>query len=488
MEGKKTARLSQEDLVYRTSRWQRYLYETERDVNKGLKQAEVKGVGRAERYPDYQRELFSRLYNPKTKKLDAPAENSEWAEKLHGTAQDMPEFKALQTRCKGNEMWSGMATSTLSQTISATMQERKSKQNTDDLEKRVQGLMDMAEKGINVDKRLKKAQKQLEKAKQEAQEMADGMDPVAIRQAVRQACEKAQDEIEEAEQAIESFSYGDQPGAPARLGNTEAKRALAKKISNSHKLKKIAKLAGRMRRIAAEKQRSKASDCREEVTDIEQGSDLNRLLPSELMDLLNGDGGEREAMFWARFLDRQCLQYKLSGKEKEGQGPIVICMDESGSMSGDREVWAKAVAMALLDVAKRQKRSWSFIHFSYGVDRVDTFEKGEVSTEKLMECMEHFSGGGTNFTQPLEAAVEVIRKDKEFKKADILLVTDGCCHTDAAWNERFKAVKKELGFSLYSVLVQTDETYFGPVKGLSDQVFSINELVEDSFQEVVFKM
>jgi len=481
-------KLSREDLVYKVSRWQRYLYDSERDHNKGLQAAEKDGRGRANRYPDYQRELFSRLYNPRTKKLDEPAADSEWAQKLHGTAEGVPEFKVLQDRCKGDEVWSGMATTTLSKQVSATMEKRQSKEDIPDLERRVQGLSDLMSKGVQVGKRLKAAQKRLEKAKAEAQEMAEGLDPVALRQAIRKGCEQAQEEIGEMDKAVESFSYGTEPGAPARLGNAEAKRKLAKRIKASPKLSKIAELAGRLRRVAAEKQRSKASDSRSEVTDIEQGNEIDRLLPSELMDLLNGGGGERELMFYSRFLDRQCLQYKLSGKEKEGRGPIVICMDESGSMGGDREVWAKAVALALLEVANRQKRTWAFVHFDTRVTRTDVVPHGKIDTAALMDCMEHFSGGGTSFQAPLDQAVEIIRGDSEMKKADVLLVTDGYCSTSDDWDKTFARKKEELSFQVFSVMVAMGGGSYGSVEKWSNQIFPINELLEDKFHDVMFSV
>lgn len=487
----KEARLSKDDLTHKVSRWQRYLYDTERTSNPGLRKSEQAGMERNESFPDYQREVFARLYNPKTPELEEKAAGSEWASKLHSVAQDMPEFKVLQERCRGDEVWAGMGTSSLATSIAAKMTSTPSKHNVEELKRRVEGLRKMEEQGVPVTKKREQAEKVLAQAEQEAAEMASGLDPVQLRQAVRQGCEQAQQEISDAESQMESFTYGSSPGTPMPKGNAAHKRELANRISSSSKLKKIAKLAGRLRRVAAEKQRSKVSDSSSEVSDIEQGNAIDRLLPSELMDLLNGDGGEREMVFYARFLDRQCLQYKLSGKEKVGRGPIVLCCDESGSMNGDPECWAKAVSLALLDIAQRQRRTWSFIHFDTRVSREDKVKAGAVDSKALMACMDHFTGGGTSFEAPLDAALKTIREDGGLKKADVIFVTDGICHVNPHWLESFKATKKALGFTVYAVLVNMRGQGLGAVEQFADHVYHMSDMLAEGgskFEDVVFSM
>jgi uncharacterized protein with von Willebrand factor type A (vWA) domain len=487
--GTKEARLSRDDLTHRISRWQRFLYDAERDANRGLRASEQAGLGRNDRFPDYQREVFSRLYNPKTPKLDEPTDGSEWAQKLHGIAEEMPEFKILQERCRGDEVWAGMGAASLATSIIARMEPRKSEHNVEAMKRRLDGLRKMQEQGADVSKRLKQAERAVEQAQAEAEAMASGLDPVQIRQAVRQACEKAQQEIGDAEQQCEAFAYGSQPGAPALRGNVQAKRELSETIRRSHKLQTIAKLAGRMRRVAAEKQRAKVSDSRSEVSNVEQGADLDRLLPSELIDLL--DDGDREALFYSRLLERKLLQYKLTGKEKEGRGPIVICCDESGSMDGDPECWSKAVALALLDIAQRQKRSWAFIHFNKVVARKDVIKAGKVESKALMDCMAHFSGGGTSFEAPLNEAVKTIREEGDLKKADVLFITDGICDVSPAWLEQFAHVKKAMGFSVYSVLVNLRGQGLGAVEQFSDSVYHMTDMLAErggKFEQEMFSV
>jgi uncharacterized protein with von Willebrand factor type A (vWA) domain len=480
-----------EDLVYKVSRWQRFLYDEERGYNEGLNRAEAQGSANHARYADYQRELFSRVYNPGTPKLDEPAGGNEWASSLHDLASGMPEFQSLQERCAGDEVWSGMATATLSSTVAAKVAEQmegKQAPDVEGLQKQVDGLRDLQGKGVKVGDRLAKAEAKLEKAQQEAQAMADGIDPSAIRQAIRQGCAQAQQEVSDAEDSVEAFTFGNQPGAPSQTG-IEEKRKLSSKIRDSERLKRLAKISGRLRRIAAEKQRSKASDSREEISDIEQGDDLGRVLASEMTGLVEEDPALQEMLeldFFRRMQEKALLQYKLSGKEKEGQGPIVVVTDVSGSMEGDRDLYSKGTAMAMLDVARRQGRSWAMVQFDSLVSRVDVATKGQIAPDVLMDAMQHFTGGGTNFRPALDEALRIIREEAEFKKADMVVITDGNADTDAAWNEAFGEAKQELEFSVFTVLVQEGSKHV--VSAWSDKVFRIEELTEDSFQDVVFSV
>jgi hypothetical protein len=74
------------------------------------------------------------------------------------------------------------------------------------------------------------------------------------------------------------------------------------------------------------------------------------LLPHELLALrhpvLRRD-------FARRFLDAELLQYTLRAVEEKGRGPMIVCIDGSSSMAGDKEIWSKAVSLTLLDIAQR---------------------------------------------------------------------------------------------------------------------------------------
>jgi hypothetical protein len=68
--------------------------------------------------------------------------------------------------------------------------------------------------------------------------------------------------------------------------------------------------------------------------------------------------------FTRRFLDGQLLLYSLRGIEEKGRGPVIVCLDGSSSMMGDKEIWAKALTLTLLEIARRQRRLFRSICFS----------------------------------------------------------------------------------------------------------------------------
>lgn len=497
------------DLVYGTSKWTRFLYSEQRDQIEALRKTEEQGQQRAERYPDFQREVFSRMFAPHGKPLEAPADGSAWAQKLHGLAGELPEFRSLQERCAGDEMWSGMATSTLSTTVLAkTLKEQRDNGNqqrdVERLQQRVELLEQLAEAEDGegeASERLEKAEQQLQQAQQAAQEAADGIDPSTTRQALRAACARAREEIDETEAQLRALSYSSGPGQPGIAGDVAERKKLADKLASNSKIREIAKLAGRLRRTAMQKQREKTDDARSEISDIEQGSDLARLLPTELAALADGDGSIQETLLFAKIVERKALQYKLSGKEKAAEGPVVICVDVSGSMEGDRDTRAKATTLAIIDIAAKQNRTAGVVLFDGQVQRWYVFPKGKVDTDELLDMLGFFSGGGTSFQEPLDRAKDIINgnplmvphdkvDDREFSKADVMLITDGCCHVNAAWRDTFELWKKDKGVSLIAVRCNVMGAAYPVLPELADHFFELEELLanEERFNEVAFKI
>jgi len=241
-------------------------------------------------------------------------------------------------------------------------------------------------------------------------------------------------------------------------------------------------MLGRFRRIAIHSQKTRINHGLDEVHDMEPGSDLEKVLPSELVYLRHP---VLKKQFQGKFTEGQLLQYHLRGREKAGKGPIVCCVDSSGSMGGDNELWAKAVALALLEIAQMQKRAFGLIFFGSESDPMEIVEvhKGEQNIlDKVIRIAEYFLNGGTNFEKTLMVAIELIEKT-EFRKADIVFVTDGYCGVSDEWLEDFLRRKAEKEARVHSVLVEmvkSNET----VDSFSDQVSTVMDLTVDSAVEI----
>ncbi len=438
----KRLRLPDSDLVYETTRWERYLWGDFASDASEAQQVASDGKEQLPRWPAFMRELYSRFYAEAPERVEEVAPENRWAERSHEQAGAIPEFDRLRDRCMGDKLWSGLAaTSIASEVLQALPEPDEPLQDPRSLDQRVRGLQGLQSAGVPVGDELAQAEQQLAQAQQQAQQYADSIDDGAVRQALRRGCESAQKSIDEVQNAANAFGWGMNEGSDGRGGDSEAKRKLFQKVQNSEKLKALAELAGRMRRLAAQKQRSKADHARDEISDITVGDDLARLLPSEVAKLTRPD---TRLLFFKGLIERSLLCYELKGSEPQSKGPIIVCVDNSGSMAGESELWSKAVALALLDIARRQKRAYAVIHFDTRVRCSLIWEKGPNPPEwdKIVEVMEFFSGGGTNFEPPLKKALDLLESD-QFKKADVILVTDGAAGTDFADEYRRRAALKE---------------------------------------------
>eukprot|EP00775_Hariotina_reticulata_P007193 gene7193-7407_t len=120
---------------------------------------------------------------------------------------------------------------------------------------------------------------------------------------------------------------------------------------------------------------------------------------------------------------------RLTGRQEirpaAEMGPIILCLDTSGSMRGAREVVAKALALECMRGAHRQQRPCYLYAFS-GPEQVQELELSVdlKSLEKLLEFLSCSFMGGTDVDKPLKLSLDRLQRD-EWQQADILMVTDG---------------------------------------------------------------
>jgi uncharacterized protein with von Willebrand factor type A (vWA) domain len=110
---------------------------------------------------------------------------------------------------------------------------------------------------------------------------------------------------------------------------------------------------------------------------------------------------------------------------------VCLVVDESGSMSGERNVWAKALSMCLLNICRREKRDFAYIGFSGGSEVIVFLFRGkdEMNAQEIVDMIAHFYGGGTTPVVGLAAADKIMMdNERDFRKADIVMVTDGEAH------------------------------------------------------------
>jgi uncharacterized protein with von Willebrand factor type A (vWA) domain len=188
---------------------------------------------------------------------------------------------------------------------------------------------------------------------------------------------------------------------------------------------------------------------------------IERVLPDELANLATGKEGED--LFLKKLLDEDLLAYSYKNPVAEAHGPILIAVDGSGSMAGHKEIWAKALAIATVLQAKKEKRKSNGIIF--GASEKEIFDIDVNKLEDLATASFHM---GTNFGPPLRWAQDNF---KDQPRADLLFITDGVCNIQEAENANFIQAKTHTGAKCYSVLIGSETTE--TVKQFSDRVFSL---------------
>ncbi len=256
---------------------------------------------------------------------------------------------------------------------------------------------------------------------------------------------------------------------------------LALHLQKNRKLWKLAAYIGRMRAQARAVRAARLACEAGELHRITTGADVSRLIPSELA-ILHHPLLRRD--FLRRRLEERLLCYEIEAPEREGRGPMIVLIDGSGSMSGERDVWAKALALSLFEMARRQRRKFVAVSFSSGEAplRPFTFE-APLRPSDLVAFAEYFPGGGTDFVAPLRYALERLRESR-YRRGDVVLVTDGACQVPEAWLEEFLVEKERLEFSVFSLLIETGEDALAGVRPFSDRITTLAHLEDEAIREI----
>lgn len=273
--------------------------------------------------------------------------------------------------------------------------------------------------------------KRIEQLKAEAAEAGESFDDAMnaqkghIRGQIQKMLTKAADEAQAANET--AMTWGMEPGELQRLP-AEERIALAKRLNNE-RFRRVAQLFGPMRNMMLSEQKRKTVHTPEEIYDITLGNNVGRLLPQEILNLSNP---LTRLDFMRRFTEGKLLEYDMQGVEKLAKGAIIFCEDGSGSMSGEREMWAKAVMLCLLHLARIQKRAMHVIHFSSRGQFIHVpFEKpSDFTLERILDAAELFYGGGTDFQTPMKVAMDLLEAEHSATgkvTADVVFVTDDEC-------------------------------------------------------------
>ncbi len=193
---------------------------------------------------------------------------------------------------------------------------------------------------------------------------------------------------------------------------------------------------------------------RGEINGLRYSSDIASVLPAELAMMKNPAA---KKLFQLKFAQKQLLSFdyqndKAENKEeheseevdvakKDQKGPVIICVDTSGSMSGTPENIAKSVTFALSKIAMEEERKCYLISFSTEIETLDMsdFKSGDALT-RIVQFLRMSFNGGTDASPALKHAVQMLQKDG-YKNADVLMISDFVMGTLP--NDLVKSIEEE---------------------------------------------
>lgn len=348
------------------------------------------------------------------------------------------EFQDMRPETRHDELASAFAAMTLADgleaALNANMQQfvleakrmNDQEQTAEDAEKELQELRDKARQQGELSPAEKakirelaeaKTQARQELAEQQAESQTQGVGTITQEQ-----IDKAVSEANEAANALSSLP-GKEMGAGSNIAPDEM-IALAKQWKENPQLFEMAKMIGRMQRDIRYTRTNRVVGGREEIIDVTLGDDIPLLLPIEKMKLKNPI---LRKDFQRRFYERSLVQYETQGNASAGRGPIILCIDGSGSMGGMPNVWARSVALSFITIAKKEKRDAAAVEFSSRgqVKRWDFMANEPVNPLNIIDFASHMFHGGTDITQGIESSKELVDQVQAFKSADIVVITDG---------------------------------------------------------------
>ena len=230
------------------------------------------------------------------------------------------------------------------------------------------------------------------------------------------------------------------------LSNIEQLKKWASYISKDKGVRQLCDLMGRMRRAEKTKRQELVKisstitqyvpdiNSREEIVGVYLGNDIEHALPQEVA-LLSDDA--TSILFDMKFVENRLMCFEMQGmqanpyeiqeehmievEEEEKLGPIIICVDTSGSMQGSPETVAKAITLFIAMRAISQQRNCLLINFSTRIETLDL--SGRLGIARVIKFLQRSFRGGTDVAPAFNYALNMMATEK-YRRSDLLVISD----------------------------------------------------------------
>jgi uncharacterized protein with von Willebrand factor type A (vWA) domain len=141
-----------------------------------------------------------------------------------------------------------------------------------------------------------------------------------------------------------------------------------------------------------------------------------------------------------------------------GHGPLIICLDTSGSMQGAPENVAKACVLQALRSAHAGERNCQLLAFGGPGELLERpLTRDAAGLDALLDLMGQAFDGGTDVQTPIERAIETVRQ-QGWQDADVLIVSDGEFGLTPATLTQLRQAKQSMGLRVHGILIGDRET------------------------------
>ena len=302
-------------------------------------------------------------------------------------------------------------------------------------------------------------------------------DTMARIRSTAKALESAKETVETAKDIAGGLGMGE-PGSPL---DSKALTEYFRKVKDSKFLADVMRQAGKMWMLCRSLQRRKVCHGRDDMVGIELGGDVARLVPSELAQLCCGIP-EIELLALARLASKQSMCREYRAVEHVGKGPIVVSVDESGSMSGEPIIAAKALAISLARLARHQKRWMALVGYSGGDEGTRlALPPGRTDEAAILDWLTHFYRAGSDRDVPV---VEMPSYWQEFVanglargKTDYVMITDAICHLPEKVQKTYKTWAKAEQVTTYGIVIGGSSP--GDLAKICDRIWCVADLAMD---------
>lgn len=212
-----------------------------------------------------------------------------------------------------------------------------------------------------------------------------------------------------------------------------------KLIGIQREYSQITELANRMGRtlnpqgdkimyVGSGSSRSISHSTKSDIQGVTVGRSLDSLLPTELVQMADEDFNE---LFLVKYTTSklQCFLHKseqinpskrLERKRARTKGPMIACIDTSGSMSGLPENIARSLVMKLVGISEQQSRPLYVIAFSVSANPIDV----RKDRKKLLDFFANTSTGDTNAKKMIQHTLQLLETDKTYMCGDVVIIGD----------------------------------------------------------------